>query len=224
MADHQVADCQHEAYEVDSAGQPVRCSDCEEAPAEAGELDRAVKRMRNQLVGSATFASLMFGREDVRLVLDTLSALRTQPQAREEAQPVVWTGDPRKGAWAALASYCGDDTEGCTDLTPCIDCLKMVNVFEGRRYVCEMGAIPALSTPPAPEADKLPSSLEFSPSGGGKRVTINLAHVESLGQHPSDYGDEHRVTLASGTSYRLRKSDAKIVSDYLAALRQEGRE
>lgn len=54
----------------------------EEAPAEAGELDRAVKRMRNQLVGSATFTQLMFGREDVRLVLDTLSALRTQPPAR----------------------------------------------------------------------------------------------------------------------------------------------
>lgn len=46
-----------------------------------GEVDRAIKRMRGQLVGSATFTQLMFGREDVRLVLDTLSALRAQPQA-----------------------------------------------------------------------------------------------------------------------------------------------
>jgi len=73
------------------------CSDCEassvEAPAEgAEELDRAIRRMRNQLVGSATFMQLMFGREDVRKVLDALEALRARSSAPEarEGEAVAW--------------------------------------------------------------------------------------------------------------------------------------
>ena len=70
-----------------------------EAPAEgAGELDRAIRRMRNQLVGSATFMQLMFGREDVRKVLDALEDLRARssaPEAREAVARVVSAhGDP----------------------------------------------------------------------------------------------------------------------------------
>ena len=49
----------------------------------AGDLDRSIRRMRNQLVGSATFTQLMFGREDVRAVLDALDAFRT-------LKPVGW--------------------------------------------------------------------------------------------------------------------------------------
>lgn len=81
----------------------------EEAPAEAGDLDRAIKRMRGQLVGSATFTRLMFGREDVRLVLDTLSALRAQPPAREM---VSTTDDGGDGLVARLWQYGNDYIKG----------------------------------------------------------------------------------------------------------------
>ena len=30
----------------------------------------------------------------------------------------------------ALASYCGDDNEDCSDAYPCRECLDMCNIFE----------------------------------------------------------------------------------------------
>lgn len=62
-----------------------------------------------------------------------------------------------------------------------------------------------------------PVTLDFSPSGGGSRVTINLAHVVSLCSrdcHP----DEKRVTMVSGQSWRLHSQDAASVRQALAAL------
>lgn len=51
-----------------------------------------------------------------------------------------------------LCSYCGDDTPGCTDTTPCADCLVMCNVADvdciilanhgGLDWVREQGAPP----------------------------------------------------------------------------------
>lgn len=48
-----------------------------------------------------------------------------------------------------LASYCGTDTPGCSNKTPCIDCLAMCNVFDGKggAFLRELGP---LYTHPAP--------------------------------------------------------------------------
>jgi len=48
------------------------------------------------------------------------------------------------GLVANLASYCGGETQGCTDISPCCDCLKMANVFERGAdpfgaYVAQLG-------------------------------------------------------------------------------------
>lgn len=64
------------------------------------------------------------------------AALRPQP-----------SGETREGGLvAALASYCADDTAGCTDASPCLECLKMANVFQRGtdpfgQYVAELGGL-----------------------------------------------------------------------------------
>lgn len=61
---------------------------------------------------------------------------------------------------ALLASYCGDDTSGCTDKTPCLDCVKMANVYKVPKFalgefVGELGNIAAPSPTPAADEDRV---------------------------------------------------------------------
>lgn len=141
---------------------------------EGGVVDDALRRLRvlrdQYRNGTAVSDPDEYDADELDAIL---SAIEPALATREEAQPVAF-GEPRKGAWAALASYCGGETESCTDLTPCIDCLKMMNVFEGQRYVCEMGAIPALTAPPAPEAEKLRVADETLADAGGQAMTTSL--------------------------------------------------
>jgi hypothetical protein len=47
-----------------------------------------------------------------------------------------------------LCSYCGGDTEGCSDTRPCAECLAMCNVFdENGKYLRQFGQF---ATPPLP--------------------------------------------------------------------------
>lgn len=68
---------------------------------------------------------------------------------------------------ALLASYCGDDTSGCTDETPCLDCVRMANVYKIPKtalgeFVGELGniAAPYPSPTPAADADRVRIAVE----------------------------------------------------------------
>lgn len=53
------------------------------------------------------------------------------PTAPVEASGSDWKqAASGKRLVANLASYCGGETPGCTDISPCCDCLKQANVFE----------------------------------------------------------------------------------------------
>lgn len=52
-----------------------------------------------------------------------------------------------------ICSYCGDETDGCTEKTPCADCLAMCNVFgEDGAYLRQLGA----ATPAPQQGDETP--------------------------------------------------------------------
>ena len=92
-----------------------------------------------------------------RTDFDRIKALVEAPVvARAEAQDEGAAGY----SVALLASYCGDDTSGCTDKTPCLDCVKMANVYKVPKFalgefVGELGNIAAPSPTPAADANRV---------------------------------------------------------------------
>lgn len=96
---------------MDAGSRFNRCPDCcEEAPAGAGEVRRAIKCLTFELDRVHPNHKTMFVHvADLRVAL---SALRAQPPAREDAQPVAWRfRDHPKNGW--VYTGIGGRHDGC---------------------------------------------------------------------------------------------------------------
>lgn len=141
------ADCPHEAYEVDSAGQPVRCSDCN-APAEAGEerfYRRAAKIIRElgPSMSPGALAATCERRADKE-------ALRAQPHAREEARTDLVA--IQREQWVPCSrEWLDKHPNGCAE-APRVAAKE----WDGHSHYHPAN----WPTPPAPEAEKLRVAVE----------------------------------------------------------------
>lgn len=99
----------------------------------------------------ARLASVLAERDETdRQILALQRQIAGQVEMRAEIMPNIGPRPPycKPREFLLLASYCGDDTPGCTDARPCVDCLAMCNVFgEDGTYLRQLGT-PA---PPIPE-------------------------------------------------------------------------
>lgn len=172
--------CPHEAYETDSAGQPVRCADCREAPAalcEHGHTDpmalcsdcEADSVEAPAATGAGEIEAILIDcfepkaygipRANVTSAVNSILALRAQPQAREEAQPVGLDEAQRKAVERA-AQDAGADCWRHTRLAMAAGDEIVGYPSFSRADMAELARLhthPA--TPPAPEAEKLPLSV-----------------------------------------------------------------
>jgi len=160
----------------------------EEAPAEAGEVDAGVIQRLNDLAalleglaasarrdagqkdatasGAAAMTGYLFAAvanegaaEKVRAIV---AALRAQPQAREEAQPVADAVEPIERAIAALKRHISAiqaAKQGGGSSSPITDCINglpgIVRWIESGLFNVEAAFEHYEATPPAPEAEKL---------------------------------------------------------------------
>lgn len=139
---------------------------------------------------------------------DVLACVNDTTPARAEAQDEGAAGY----LVALLASYCGDDTSGCTGETPCLDCVRMANVYKIPKtalgeFVGELGNIAASSPTPAADADRVRIAVEALEKA-------DAAARSGAAMSAADY---------SISAERLGEEIYMITTPALAALKSEGK-